>query len=56
MKLTSRSTLVMGTVFGMSGIIYLVTGKPLLAGIWLFCSAIHFIEAYRLHCKEKEEP
>ena len=55
MKLTSKSEVVLGIVFGMNGLIYLVTGKLLFAGIWFFCSALHFIAAYQLHCKEKED-
>ena len=55
LKMTSRSRTVIGAIFAMNGILYAVTGKWLLAGVWFFCSAVHFIDAYRLHCKEKEE-
>ncbi len=55
MKLTSRLEVVLGIVFGMNCLIYLVTGKLPFAGIWFFCSALHFIAAYQLHCKEKDE-
>ena len=55
LKMTSRSRTVIGAIFAMNGILYAVTGKWLLAGTWFFCAAVHFIEAYRLHCREKEE-
>ena len=55
MKLTSGSEIVLGIVFGMNCLIYFVTGKAILAGIWFICSVLHFIAAYRLHCKEKDE-
>jgi hypothetical protein len=54
LKITSKSRLVMGILFAVSGLIYLVTGKTLLAALWLFCSAVHFYDAYRLWREEKK--
>ena len=55
MKITSRSEVVLGIVFAVSGIMCLVGGKALMSGVWFLCTAVHFFEAYRLHCKEMEE-
>ena len=54
LKITSKSRVVTGIVFAVSGLMLLANGKMLLAAIWLFCSAIHFFDAYRLHCRRRK--
>ena len=55
LKMTSRSEVVLGIVFAVSGLMYLAAGRAMLACVWLFCSAVHFIDAYRFHCREKDD-
>ena len=55
LKMTSRSEVVLGIVFAVSGLMYLVGGRAVMSGVWFICTAAHFFEAYRLHCKEKED-
>ncbi|WP_155831040.1 MULTISPECIES: hypothetical protein [unclassified Butyrivibrio] len=55
MKITSRSRLVLAIVFAVSGFMCLIGGKALMSAVWFTCTAIHFFDAYRLHCQEKEQ-
>ncbi len=55
LRFTSRSKVVMGIVFAMSGLTFLVDGKMIFAGIWFFCSVVHFFDAYRMWIEEKNE-
>jgi hypothetical protein len=55
MKITSSSKVVLGIVFAVSGIMCIVGGNTVMAGMWFICTAAHFFEAYRLHCQEKEQ-
>ena len=55
LKMTSRSEVVLGIVFAVSGLMCLVGGRAVMSGVWFLCTAARFFEAYRLHCKEKED-
>jgi hypothetical protein len=53
-KITSKSRLVMGAIFALCGLLFFANDKMLLGCIWIFCSAVHLFDAYKLWRKEKE--